>query len=118
MTTVPLNLSDSVTLDSSGNGTARLGPSGARETWTAAMVHVKTNQLPSAIVNEAQCFIYAGPQADDTAFADSTSSGSTGDSTDSAGAYPVTIGEFIWAVWKGGDSGAQGIVRVTGTKEI
>jgi hypothetical protein len=118
MTAVPLNLSNSVKLDSSGNGTVRLGPTGANETWTVSVVHVKTNQAPASIVNEAQCFIYSGYTATDEYFADSTSSGSTGDSTDSAAAYPVTLNEWIWAVWKGGDAGAQGVVRITGTKDV
>lgn len=118
MTTVPLNSSNAVKLDGSGDGTVRLGPSGGSETWTAAYVHVQTNQAPGSIVNEAQCFIYAGTAADQTGFVDSTSSGSTGDSTDSASAYPLTVGEWIWAVWTGGDPGAQGILRVTGTREI
>jgi hypothetical protein len=113
-----LNLTNAVKLDGSGNGTVRLGPSGARETWTVSYVHVQTNQAPASITNEAQCFVYSGTAADEGAFVDSTSSGSTGDSTDSASGYPVTIGEWIWAVWSGGDPGAQGILRVTGTREI
>lgn len=118
MTTVPLNESGVVVLDASGNGTAKIGPLGQGETWNPAVVHVKTAQAPAQIVNEAQCFIYAGGQPVDSFFADSTSSGSTGDSTDSAGAYPIGKGEWIWAVWSGGDAGAEGIVRVTGTKVI
>lgn len=118
MTTVPLNESATVTLDASGNGTAKIGPAGQGETWTPAYVHVQTGQEPGTIVNEAQCYVYAGPQAASPYFTDSTSSGSTGDSTDSASAYPLSKGEFVWAVWSGGDAGAQGIVRVTGTKDI
>lgn len=118
MTTVTLNSYAPVTLDSSGNGTAQIGPASLRETWTVAMVHVKTNQAPADIVNEAQCFVYAGPDTSDQYFVDSTSSGSTGDSTDSAGACPLAVGEYIWAVWQGGDAGAQATVRVTGTKDL
>lgn len=118
MSTVTLNMSNAVTLDSGGNGTARLGPAGGGETWNVAYVHVKTNQAPASIVNEAQCFVYAGTTADDNSFADSTSSGSTGDTTDAASAFPVSVGQWIWAVWHGGDPGAQGIIRVTGTREI
>lgn len=117
MTTVPLSLSDAVKLDGSGNGKVRLGPSGARETWTVSYVHVQTNQAPGTITNEAQCFIYIGAASPDQ-FVDSTSSGSTGDSTDSASAYPLALGEYVWAVWNGGDSGVQGILRVTGTKDV
>lgn len=113
-----LSVSVPVTLDANGHGTARIGPIGAREKWSAAIVHVKTNQAPASIVNEAQCYIYAGPSADDQYFVDSTSSGSTGDSTDSIAAFQVVRGEFVFAVWSGGDAGAQGIMRVTGTREV
>lgn len=117
--TVPLNESEgSAPFDSSGAATVQLGPGGPQEQWSPANVHVKTNQAPAAITNEAQCFIYAGPAPTDAYFIDSTSSGSTGDVTDAASAYQLGRGEYIWAVWHGGDPGAQGVVRVTGTKVI
>lgn len=108
----------SAVLDGAGKGTAKIGPAGPQERWTVSRVHVKTNQLPTGITNEAQCFVYAGPAAADQYFVDSTSSGSTGDSTDSADSYELGYGDFIWAVWLGGDPGAQGVVRVTGTKTV
>lgn len=117
-TTVTLDMSNSVTLDANGNGTAKLGPAGAAETWQVANVHVKTNQAPGSITHEATCYVYAGTSADDTAFADSTFTGSSGDTTDAAAAVPLTVGEWIWAVWHGGDPGAQGIVRVSGSRVI
>lgn len=118
MTTVALNTSNAVTLDADGNGTAQIGPTGGSEVWTVDMVHVKTNQAPGAIISEAQCTIYAGATVDDSGFVDATGTGSTGDSTDSAGAWPISVGAYIWAVWTGGDPGAQGIVRVTGSKDV
>lgn len=118
MTTVPLSESAPVTLDSNGDGTARVGPTGQGETWQPAMVHVKTNQAPGDITNEAQCRVYAGPQAADAYYSDGTLSGSTGDASDAVSAYPLSKGEFVWAVWHGGDPGAEGILRVTGTKDV
>ncbi|HEY1699196.1 MAG TPA: hypothetical protein VGG75_05695 [Trebonia sp.] len=118
MTSVGLNESATVTLDASGNGTASVGPSGQGETWTPAYVHVKTNQAASAIASEAQCIVYTGPQATDQYYADGTLSGSTGDTTDVVGAYQLGKGDYVWAKWVGGDPGAEGIVRVTGTKDI
>lgn len=118
MTTVLLNPSNAVTLDGSGNGRVQLGPVAAGEIWTCSFVHVKTNQKPGTVKSEAQCVIYSGATPDDTAYVDGTLSGSTGDVTDAAAAYPVIVGEYIWAVWTGGDPGVQAVMRITGTKEV
>lgn len=117
-TVVLLNQSAVVTLDASGNGTARLGPISAREHWNPARIAVKTNQAPGTIVSEAQCRIYAGPDTSDTWFVDNTLSGSTGDATGRAAGQVLDCGEQVFAVWSGGDAGAQGRVNVTGTKTI
>jgi hypothetical protein len=116
--TVPLNQSAVVTLSALGAGTAQLGPTSARETWHPAIVSVKTNQAPTAIVNEAQCKIYVGPDATDPSFVDGTLSGSTGDSSENVSGQEVDCGEYVFAVWSGGDSGAQGRLNVQGTKVI
>lgn len=118
MATVTLDQSAVVTLNGAGAGTARLGPSGMREHWTLATVAVKTNQAPAAIISEAQCKTYVGPSADDPYFAGGTLSGSTGDSTSDVAGRVVDCGEYVWAVWTGGDAGAQGRVVVTGTKTL
>jgi hypothetical protein len=117
MATVPLNQSATVILNGAGAGTAQLGPLSARETWTPAVASVKTNQTAAAIVNEAACKIYAGPDTSDSNYVDGTLSGSTGDSTSNFTA-PVPVGEYVFAVWSGGDAGAQGRVIVRGTKEL
>jgi hypothetical protein len=116
--TVTLNQSAVVTLNGSGAGTAQLGPIGQRESWTPAVVSVKTNQAPGSIVNEAQCKIYAGPDTSDSNFVDGTLSGSTGDSTGNIAGQTVVCGEQVFAVWTGGDAGAQGRVIVSGTKQL
>jgi hypothetical protein len=118
VTTVTLNQSAVVTLNGAGNGTAQLGPVSHRETWQPLDVKVKTNQAPAAIVNEAQCKIYIGPDASDPFFAGGTLSGSTGDDTANVAGQVVSCGEYVFAVWTGGDPGAQGRVSVSGTKVI
>jgi len=116
MAVVTLSQSAVVTLDGTGSGTARTGPLSARETWQPEVVAVKTNQL--AITSEAQCKIYAGPDTSDTYYVDGTLSGSTGDSTSNIAGQRVACGEQVWAVWSGGDPGAQARVNVTGTKTV
>lgn len=115
---VDLNQSAVVTLNASGNGTAQLGPISARETWQPAVISVKTNQAPAAIVNQAQCSVYVGADATDQNFVQGTLSGSSGDSTGNAAGRTIDVGEYVWAVWTGGDPGAQGRVNVIGTKQL
>jgi hypothetical protein len=114
--TVDLQASAVVTLNAQGGGTAQIGPRNQRESWAPAVVSVKTNQAAAAIVNEAQCKVYAGPDTSDSNYVDGTLSGSTGDSTSNVAGQTVNAGEYVWAVWTGGDPGAQGRVNVTGTK--
>jgi hypothetical protein len=116
--TVPLNQSAVITLNGSGVGTAQLGPVSARETWYPLVVSVKTNQAPGAIVNEAQCKIYAGADTSDSNYVDGTLSGSTGDSTGNVAGQEVDCGEYVFAVWSGGDAGVQGRLNVQGSKVI
>ena len=111
--TVPLNVSAPVTLDGSGNGTARAGPSNLREVWTPEQASVKV----SSNTAEAQCKVYEGEQADDSNYVGGTLSGSTGDSTTNVYG-PLYVGQYIWAVWTGGDPGATAYLNVTGTKTI
>lgn len=112
---VPLYESQPITLDSNGNGTAQLGPLSAREVWKPQNVHVSANANPS---NEAQCSIYVGDTVNPANYRDGTWSGSSGDSTDKINADVIKIGNYIFAVWTGGDSGIQATLSVTGTKEI
>ena len=118
MTTVQLNQSAVVTLNASGNGTAQLGPLSAREKWLPLVVSVKTNQAPGTVVKEAACRICAGPDTSDPWFVDGTLSGSSGDSTGNVAGQEVDCGEYVFAVWTGGDAGVQGRVSVQGSKVI
>jgi hypothetical protein len=120
MTTVRLNQSATVILNAQGAGTAQLGPIHARESWSPAVASVKTNQTAATIANEAQCKVYAGADTSDSNYVDGTLSGSTGDSTANVNfsGQSVVCGEYVFAVWSGGDAGAQGRVIVRGTKQL
>lgn len=116
--TVPLRQSVPVTLDASGGGTARLGPVSLRETWYPQVASVGTNQGPGdPVVSEAQCKVYQGEDATQPNFCDGTLSGSTGDSTSNVSG-PLYCGQYVWAVWTGGDAGAQACLTVTGSRQI
>lgn len=116
--TMTLSQSGVVTLNGAGAGTAQIGPRNGRETWAPAVASVKTNQAPGSVVNEAQCRIYAGPDTSDTNYVDGTLSGSTGDSTANIAGQVITCGEYVFAVWTGGDAGAQGRLNVSGTRTL
>lgn len=113
MTTVPLNASQPVTLDASGNGTAKLGPLSARETWRPTNVHVSV----TTNVNEATCTVYVGDSPSASTFRDSSYSGSSGDMLDSL-VDVIAAGWYVYAVWTGGDPGAQATAVVTGTRDV
>lgn len=118
MPDVTLYQSATVTLNGAGAGTAQLGPVNVRESWAPLVVSVKTNQTAATIVNEAQCKIFVGPDTSDSNYVDGTLSGSTGDSTSNVTGQVVDVGEYVFAVWSGGDAGAQGRVIVSGTKTL
>lgn len=114
MQTVPLNESQPVKLDGSGNGTVKLGPRSHGETWHPEVASVKV----STATAEAACKIYLGHTATDDNFLDGTFSGSSGDSTDRVSGNPLWLGNYIFAVWSGGDAGATATLSVIGTREI
>jgi hypothetical protein len=110
---IPVSDTADTTLDGSGNGTAKLGPAGAGESWLPSNVSV----LCSSNVNEATCKVYAGPTATNPYFKDLTVDGSTGDSTDRCN-VPILKGSYVWAVWSGGDAGATGTLNVDYVKTV
>lgn len=111
-----LRESDYVTLDGSGNGTVRMAPDGSHEYWMPESVAVKV----STAVAEAQCSVYIGPKIADEYFVDGTFSGSSGAGSDLVAGHEIgqLADPYIWAVWTGGDPGAQATLRVIGKKEI
>ena len=105
-----------VTLNGSGAGTARLGPTGHGVVWTLGNISVKTVQAVSTGVCE--CNTYVGDDASQTNFVQGTFSGDTGDSTDAASGVQVRLGKYVWAVWSGGVPGDIATLTITGTMEI
>jgi len=115
MTTVPIVAGTAtVIFNGSGNGTARLGPSGSSEVWAPAVASFSA----STNTKEAACQIYVGDQPIQANFVDGSLSGSTGDSTGRVGAYLLKLGWYVWAVWAGGDAGAVATLKVSGMKEV
>lgn len=110
---VPLNTSIPVKLDGTGAGTAKIGPIGARESWTPETVSVSA----SSTTNEALCKIYIGDDTSQRNFVDGTFSGSSGDSTQNV-TGPIRLGQYVFALWTGGDAGAIATLTVIGTKDI
>lgn len=117
MTTVQIRgASNSVTLNASGNGIAQVGPQSAREIWHPANAHVSANI--GQVTNEAQCIVYVGATVGPNNFRDGTLSGSSGDVTDAINNDEITNGNYVFAVWTGGDPGVQATLNVTGEKDI
>lgn len=116
MTEGYLKESASVLLSGAGAGTAKVGPLTDREKWTNVTVSVSTRQVPTAIVNEAQCIISVG-DANTKSFRDSTVSGSSGDSTTNV-TDTIRSSMYVWAEWTGGDAGVYATITVTGKKEV
>lgn len=105
----PLNTSVNITLDVSGNGTAKIGPNVGQQ-WnpTNVSVHVST------ATNFPKCSIYAGGSSQPGQLVDSTYTGND----DSSGKIEGTVifpGHNIWAVWTGGDANATATLSVFGT---
>lgn len=112
-----VNLSEftQITLDGSGNGTAQVGPRGHGVTWKPAVASIKmTGGTPSGV---ATCFVYAGGSATDSNFVDSTYDVQN-DSTDRVGGQQLVRGQYVWAVWSGGNPGAIATLAVNGTQVI
>lgn len=108
MPSQPLDTSAKVTLNGSGNGTARIGPKVGQH-WTLGniAVSVSSNTL------EPTCKIYLRA-IDPGNFVDGTFSGSQ-DSTDSANGLRLGPGQEVIAVWSGGDANATATVSIYGT---
>lgn len=112
---LPLNENDNVTLDASGNGTVRMRPPEPATRWMPATASVSCSSKNS----EAECKIYIGPSTAQRYFVDGTVNGSSGDSTDRVSGYVISRTQmpYIWAVWTGGDPGAEATLVLSGTKE-
>lgn len=114
MARVPLRESIPITLNGSGAGTAKAGPRSAREVWYPDSVHVSV----ATHVKEAACNIYVGDTPTQSNFRDSSVFASTGDSSATVAADTLKNGQWIWAVWSGGDANQQAVLTVTGTRDV
>lgn len=116
MRTLSLNRTATVTLNGSGNGTAQLGPASPGEVWEPSVVSVSVGE--TSVTDEAQCKIYCGPTAASPSFVDGTLSGSTGDSTTNVAGQKLYPGQYIFAVWTGGDPGKVAVMSIQGTRNV
>lgn len=115
MTTVPLNATATITLDGSGNGTAKVGPTGRGVTWHPEVASLMmTGAVPTGLATGS---VYAGTSATAENFIDATYSPSN-DATDKVSGSEIIIGRFVWAVWSAGNANATATLKVTGTQEI
>jgi len=99
---------------SGGAGTALIGPIHHREVWYPEVISVSVSSNNA----ESTCRIYAGPDATQSNFVDSTTTGSTGFSTFPTTNRQVKCGENVFAAWNAGDGGAQGRLVIVGQKVI
>jgi hypothetical protein len=111
---VPFRESATVKLNGTGAGTAKVGPISARETWYPGVAAVSANANPT---NESRCNISVG-DVNTLRFVDGTVSGSSGDNTGKIASSVIRCGEFVWAVWSGGDANQMATLTVTGEKEV
>ncbi len=105
-------------------GTAQIGPRNQREVWYPQVVSVSA----STDISQATCSVYAGPDTSQPNFVWSTPNGSSGDSTANVSGPGLTAAnlpgraincnEYVFAIWSGGDFGAQGRLNIQGTKVI
>ncbi len=113
-TVVPLRQYAQVVLNGSGAGTAKVGPLSARETWSPTSASIQC----STTVNEATCNVYAGSTATQPDYVDASFAGSSGDSTSRVSGTTIYCGQYVWAVWTGGDPGATATLTVTGSRTV
>lgn len=102
-----------VQLDVFGNGIARLGPTSHGETWHPENASVKV----SSAILEAICNVYVGHEVIAANIADATFTGSSGNATGKV-KQDLWLGNYIWAVWTGGDANATATLTVRGTKDV
>jgi hypothetical protein len=109
-----------IRLNGSGAGTARVGPLTAREIWYPSNVSIKTTfpGVQTVPTNESKCDIFVGQSISPEFFRDTSFQGSTGDASGACSADIVRTGQYVWAVWSGGDAGVQATLTVTGVKDV
>ena len=109
---IPINIAATVTLDASGNGIAKLGPN-VGQRWNVLTASVL---IPTPNVKIPPCNIFVGGAPTSQFFVDGTYTGNL-DSTSRTAGYIITAGGYVWAVWTGGDVGAQATLSVIGQQQ-
>ena len=107
--TMPLRVSDQVTLDANGNGQVELKNSNYGTTWTVKLIGLRVEPRPSTL--EPECSVFH-----DGLFLGGSMTASL--DADSAITEIVQTGEAIQAVWTGGDPGKTAILSLGGEQEI
>lgn len=113
MPTYPLNESDNVTLDGSGNGTTSLGPNVGEE-WTVSNVAIRTSTATVSAAAVPSCEVFVGAAPLSQFLVDGTFSGNL-NSTDAAASSSLTAGNKVWAKWSNGDPGSVATLSINGT---
>jgi len=105
-----LNEAKSVVLDSSGNGTVKIGPAKASERWRVRTVAVST----STAVKVPVASVYTGFLAPGNLLGGTYTGSNDSDDVD------VTLGpgSFLTVAWQGGDAGATATVSVYGDRLV
>lgn len=106
-----------ITLNGSGNGTASITPPGPRTAprWDIQNVYVSaaTNVL------EAQATIYVSRGIKSTTVFDSRGQTATGSSGDTyAVGFTLRPGDWLTAVWTGGDANAKATMTIKGSISV
>jgi hypothetical protein len=124
-----LNDSVAVTLNGSGNGTARWTPGqstgnvanaggaqpGRNSGYSAAVTGVGVSVATNVAEAQASCYVSFGIQSNGpNDFQGQTQTGSTGD-TCTINTGNLRPGDWITVVWKGGDAGAIATMKLFGT---
>lgn len=107
----PINQAANATLDGTGAGTAYLGPAPGK-VWRLTIAAVQTNTA----VKVPTCIIYMGAAATSNNLIDGTFTGNL-DTSDAVTAYDLSNGNYLWAVWSGGDPGSIGTVSIYGFED-
>lgn len=113
---LPLNENTSAQLNFFGDADLKLGPTAHGITWEPEVASVRC----STANREGTCRIFVGHTATDDNYVDATQTASTGDSTGNVrtrGAH-TTLGNYVWAQFRGCDPGATAFLTVTGTQQL
>lgn len=109
MTAQETILTNQVTLDGTGGGSCRILVEGAGIVFAPRLAIVST----STATKLPECILYRGSAQAPVTVLDNTFTGN-GDSTGKVGGTLYYTGQAIWAVWSGGDPGAQALLQVYG----